>query len=86
MYDVELSFIAWALFVCELMDNPNFSASYHRTRYDSQEKLVAKMNDEEEEEEDDEEDAEHTRENRNFDGSCRAMTGQNGDIELRCLG
>lgn len=39
------------------MDNPNFSASYHRTRYDSQEKLVAKMNDEEEEEDDfDEED------------------------------
>lgn len=38
------------------------------------------------EEEDDEEEAEHTRENRNFDGSCRAMTGQNGDIELRCLG
>ena len=35
------------------MDNANFSASYHRTRYDSQEKLVAKMNDEEEEEEDD---------------------------------
>ena len=42
------------------MDNPDFSASYHRTRYDSQEKLVTKMNDEEEEEdleeEDDEED------------------------------
>ena len=41
------------------MDNPNFSASYHRTRYDSQEKLVAKMNDEEEEDDDfDEEDGE----------------------------
>ena len=41
------------------MDNPNFSASYHRTRYDSQEKLVAKMNGEEEEEDDfDEEDDE----------------------------
>ena len=37
------------------MDNPNFSASYHRTRYDSQENLVAKMNDEEEEDDFDEE-------------------------------
>lgn len=40
------------------MDNPNFSASYHRTRYGSQEKLVTKMNDEEEEEDYDEEDGE----------------------------
>lgn len=44
------------------MDNPNFSASYHRTRYDSQEKLVAKMNDEEEEEEDFDEEEEEDEE------------------------
>ena len=43
-----------ALCRCELMDNPNFSARYHR--YGSQEKLVTKMNDEEEEEDFDEED------------------------------
>jgi len=36
-------------------------------------------------EEEDEEEAEHVRENRTFDGSCRTMTGQSGDIELRCL-
>ena len=40
------------------MDNPNFSASYHRTRHGSQEKLVTKMNDEEEEDDYDEEDEE----------------------------
>lgn len=37
------------------------------------------------EEEDDEEEVERAQENPTFDRSCRAMTGQNGDIELRCL-
>lgn len=38
------------------------------------------------EEEDDEEEVEDAQKNRTFDGPCRTMTGQNGDIELRCLG
>lgn len=50
---VELS-LTCALFGCELMENPNFSARYHRSG--SQEQLVTKMNDEEEEDDYDEED------------------------------
>ena len=41
---------------------------------------------EETEEEDDEEEAENGQENHTFDESCRAMTGQNGAMELRCIG
>ena len=40
---------------------------------------------EETEDEDDQEGTRNVQENRTFDGSCRAMTGQNGEIELRCI-
>ena len=40
---------------------------------------------EETEDEDDQEETRNVQENRTFDGSCRAMTGQNGEIELRCI-
>lgn len=38
-----------------------------------------------EEEEEEEAEAENVQENRSFDGSCRAMTGQNGAMELRFI-
>lgn len=41
---------------------------------------------EETEDENDQEGTENVQENRTFDGSCRAMTAQNGEIELRCIG
>ena len=56
------------------------------TSEEHEQELAAEEEETEEEEEEEEEEAEHVQENRTFDASCRAMTGQNGDMELRCLG
>lgn len=51
--------------------------------FEEHEQELADEEVEEEEEEDAE--AENVQENRSFDGSCRAMTGQNGAMELRFI-